>query len=145
VQTDGVIAPEQLRRWTGVKPGANLIALDLAAVKRNLELVSVIDSVSVERVLPRTLKIRVTERDPVAQVNVPRADGGGSVLPFPFFNWTRTAMVMQPLDPRLCTDSAGADELATAGDRGRECVSIAAGPAHRTAAGAGGAAIDRRV
>jgi hypothetical protein len=30
VQTDGVIAPEQLRRWTGVKLGANLIALDLA-------------------------------------------------------------------------------------------------------------------
>src|SRR6516165_9270153 len=28
VQTDGVIAPEQLRRWTRVKPGANLIALD---------------------------------------------------------------------------------------------------------------------
>src|SRR6202044_2356637 len=30
VQTDGVIAPEQLRHWAGVKPGANLIALDLA-------------------------------------------------------------------------------------------------------------------
>ena len=41
VQTDGVIAPDQLRRWTNVKPGANLIALDLASVKRNLELVSV--------------------------------------------------------------------------------------------------------
>src|SRR5882757_7665492 len=73
VQTDGVIAPEQLRRWTNVKPGANLIALNLATVKRNLELVSAIDSVSVERVLPRTLKVRVTERDPVAQVNVPTA------------------------------------------------------------------------
>ena len=31
VQTDGVIAPEQLRKWSGVKSGANLIALDLAA------------------------------------------------------------------------------------------------------------------
>ena len=40
VQTDGVIAPDQLRRWSGVKPGVNLIALDLASVKRNLELVS---------------------------------------------------------------------------------------------------------
>jgi cell division septal protein FtsQ len=68
VQTDGVIAPEQLRRWSGVKLGANLIALDLVQVKRNLELVSAIDSVSVERVLPRTLKIRVSEREPVAQV-----------------------------------------------------------------------------
>jgi len=78
-QTDGVIAPEQLRRWAGVKPGANLIGLDLAAVKRNLELVSVIDSVSLERVLPRTLKIRVTERTPIAQVNLPRTDGANGI------------------------------------------------------------------
>ena len=101
IKTDGVIAPEQLRRWTGVKPGANLIALDLAAVKRNLELVSVIDSVSVERVLPRTLKIRVTERDPIAQVNVPRADGANGIA-VAVFQLDADGMVMQPLDPRLC-------------------------------------------
>src|SRR5215469_8625567 len=29
VQTDGVIALDQLRRWTGVPPGQNLFALDL--------------------------------------------------------------------------------------------------------------------
>jgi cell division protein FtsQ len=102
VQTDGVIAPEQLRRWAGVKPGANLIALDLAAVKRNLELVSVIDSVSVERVLPRTLKIRVTERDPIAQVNVPRADDANGIA-VSVFQLDADGMVMQPLDPRLST------------------------------------------
>jgi cell division septal protein FtsQ len=102
VTTDGVIAPDQLRRWTGVKPGANLIALDLAAVKRNLELVSVIDSVSVERVLPRTLKIRVTEREPIAQVNVPRADGASGIA-VSVFQLDADGMVMQPLDPRLCT------------------------------------------
>ena len=73
VQTDGVIAPDQLRRWSSVKLGANLIALDLASVKRNLELVSTIDSVSVERVLPHTLKIRVTERTAVAQVDLAQA------------------------------------------------------------------------
>src|SRR6266540_5550445 len=65
VQTDGVIALEQLRRWAGVKPGDNLFALDLARVKRDLEMVPVIGSVSVERVLPRTLRIRVTEREAV--------------------------------------------------------------------------------
>jgi cell division septal protein FtsQ len=91
-----------LRRWTGVKPGANLIALDLAAVKRNLELVSVIDAVSVERVLPRTLKIRVTERDPIAQVNVPRADGANGIA-VSVFQLDADGVVMQPLDPRLCT------------------------------------------
>lgn len=101
VQTDGKIAPELLRRWTGVKPGANLIGLDLAAVKRNLELVSVIDSVSVERVLPRTLRVRVTERDPVAQINVPRTDGNGIAVSV--FQVDVDGMVMQPLDPRLCT------------------------------------------
>jgi len=102
VKTDGVIAPEQLRRWAGVKPGANLIALDLAAVKRNLELVSVVESVSVERVLPRTLKIRVTEREPIAQVNVPRADGANGVA-VSVFQLDADGVVMQPLDPRLCT------------------------------------------
>src|ERR1019366_8596839 len=101
VATDGKIAPEQLRRWTGVKPGANLIALDLASVKRNLEMWSVIDSVSVERVLPRTLKVRVTERDPIAQVNVGWADPAGEIT-VPIFQLDADGVVMQPLDPRLC-------------------------------------------
>jgi cell division septal protein FtsQ len=101
VQTDGVIAPDQLRRWSGVKPGANLIALDLASVKRNLELVSMIDSVSVERILPRTLKIRVTERKPVAQVNVPRAVASGEIA-VSVFQLSADGFMMQPLDPRLC-------------------------------------------
>ncbi len=102
VQTDGVIAPDQLRRWTGVKPGANLIGLDLAAVKRNLELVSVIDSVSVERVLPSTLKVRVTERDPIAQINVPHL-GAESGLVVSVYQMDAAGFVMQQLDPRLCT------------------------------------------
>ena len=59
VHTDGVIAPDQLRRWAGVKLGENLLALDLARVKRDLEMVSTIKSVAVERVLPDTLRMRV--------------------------------------------------------------------------------------
>jgi cell division septal protein FtsQ len=99
VQTDGVIAPDQLRRWAGVKPGANLIALDLASVKRNLELVPAIESVSIERILPRTLKIEVTERHPIAQVNVPRMDAGGNIS-VSVFQLDANGYVMQPLDPR---------------------------------------------
>jgi cell division septal protein FtsQ len=100
VQTNGKIPDDQLRRWSGVRPGQNLIALNLAAVERNLELASAIQSVSVERVLPRTLKIRVTEREPIAQVNVPRADlrNGISVS---VFQLDVNGFVMQPLDPRL--------------------------------------------
>ncbi len=61
-----------------------------------------IDSVSVERVLPRTLKIRVTERDPIAQVNVPRADANGGIS-VSVFQLDADGMVMLPLDPRVCT------------------------------------------
>ena len=101
VKTDGMIAPDQLRRWSGVKLGDNLIALDLTAVKRNLELVSTIGSVSIERILPRTLKISVTERDPVAQVNIPRAGASGGIA-VAVFQLDADGYVMLPLDPRLC-------------------------------------------
>ena len=101
VKTDGMIAPDQLRRWSKVKLGENLIALDLTAVKRNLELVSTIGSVSVERVLPRTLKISVTEREPVAQVNIPRAGAAGGIT-VTVFQLDADGWVMLPLDPRLC-------------------------------------------
>jgi len=100
VQTDGIIAPDQLRRWSGVTAGANLIALDLASVKRNLELVSTIDTVSIERILPRTLKIHVTERHPVAQVNMLRSLPSGEVV-VAVFQLDEAGYVMQPLDPHL--------------------------------------------
>jgi len=101
VKTDGVIAPDELRRWSGVKLGDNLIALDLASIKRNLELVSSIGSVSVERVLPRTVKISVTERAPVAQVDIPRAGTAGGIN-VAVFQLDADGWVIQPLDPRLC-------------------------------------------
>jgi cell division septal protein FtsQ len=101
VQSDGDIKPEQLRRWSGVKLGENLIALDLASVKRNLELWPVIDTISVERILPHTLKIRVTERKPIAQVNLPRVNGANGVV-YAVFHLDAAGVVMQPLDPRQC-------------------------------------------
>ena len=99
VQTDGVIAPEQLRRWSGVRAGQNLLALDLARVKHDLEMVPMVQAVSVERILPGTLRLRVTEREPVAQVNVlhPR-DGGG--MEQQIFQLDAEGYVLQPLDPR---------------------------------------------
>ena len=101
VQTDGVISPEQLCQWSNVKAGANLISLNLATVKQNLELVSAVDTVSVERVLPHTLRIRVTERNPIAQVNVPRADAAGGFA-VAVIQLDKEAVVMKPLDPRDC-------------------------------------------
>ena len=101
VQTDGVISPDQLRRWSGVRMGENLMALDLGSVRRNLELVSTIGSISVERIMPRTLRIRVTERQPVAQVDVPRSGPGGGIA-VAVFQLDADGYIMQPLDPRLC-------------------------------------------
>lgn len=78
IQTDGVLAVDKLKRWAGIRPGQNLLALDLARVKRDLEFVSLVQKASVERILPHTLRIRIIEREPLAQVNVlgPRASGG---------------------------------------------------------------------
>lgn len=98
VVTDGVITTDQLRRWAGVKVGDNLFALDLAQVKRRLEMVPLVGDVSLERVFPKTLRIRVEERVPVAQVNVPRQSRNGGVE-FAVFHVDAAGYVMQPLDP----------------------------------------------
>jgi cell division septal protein FtsQ len=73
VETDGVLSAEQIRSWAGVRMNDNLLALDLARVERDLKLVPAIESVVLERVLPSGLRIRVTEREPIAQVNLPAA------------------------------------------------------------------------
>jgi len=99
VQTDGAIAVEQLRRWAGVRPGMNLLGLDLARVKRDLELVPLIESVSVERVLPRTLRLHVSEREPVAQVNSV-GPGPGAQATVIAYQLDAEGWVMLPLQPR---------------------------------------------
>jgi cell division septal protein FtsQ len=99
LQTDGVIAIEQLRSWASVRRGQNLLALDLARVKRNLELVPFIQSVSVERILPHTLRVRVCEREPVAQILLSRTRIGGGIEQATF-HLDSDGWVMVPLDPR---------------------------------------------
>jgi len=102
IRTDGSISPDQLRRWARVREGANLFALDLATVKRDLEMVPLIRTVAVERILPGTLRIRVTERLPVAQVNVPQSSATGRLV-VNVFQLDREGCVMLPLDPRQRT------------------------------------------
>lgn len=99
VQTDGVISLAQLRRWSGVKLGENLLALDLSRVQRDLTLAPRIRSASVERVLPGTLHVRVTERVPIAQINVPRPTPGGE-LQIVVFQVDPAGYILRPLDPR---------------------------------------------
>ncbi len=99
LQTDGVILPERLRRWAGVSIGDNLYALDLGAVRRRLELNPRIKSVSLDRIAPHTLSIRVVEREPVARVLADRLTRDGKLQPYPFLI-DAEGYVMLPLDPR---------------------------------------------
>jgi hypothetical protein len=105
VRTDGVIAPEHLVKWAGVRKGQNILALDLWELKRNLQLVPVIRSANVERILPGTLKINVVEREPVAQIV--------SLVADPKLGWQNRVLhvdtnghVNLPLDRRLAADPA---------------------------------------
>jgi hypothetical protein len=77
IESAGLIPRVEILRWSGVREGENLLGLDLARVKRDLELVPLIRSASVERVPPSTLRIRVTEREPVARVLAPQTAGLG--------------------------------------------------------------------
>jgi len=78
IRTDGIIETVRLRNWTGVDKGDNLLGLDLISVKRELERNPHVKYAAVDRVLPGTLRLRVAERKPVAQVVLYRrkADGG---------------------------------------------------------------------
>src|SRR5205807_8898501 len=98
LQTDGILVTEEIRRWAGVSVGQNLLALDLGRVKKNLEVVPFIQSVSVERILPRTLRIRVVEREPIAQINVPRPRPSGLLEPVAY-HLDAEGWLMPPLEP----------------------------------------------
>jgi cell division septal protein FtsQ len=100
VHTDGVIAVEHLRRWAGVPMGANLMALDLGRIKRDLELVPNIRAVAVERVMPHTLRLRVMEREALAQIQQFQARTNDGIEATSL-HVDENGMVMGLLDPRL--------------------------------------------
>ena len=99
IYTDGAIAPEQLRRWAGLKPNQNLLALNIAKVKRDLEMIPRIQSASIDRVLPGNLIIHVVEREPLAQVKVARPRAQGDGLNLHTYHLDPDGVVMLPLEP----------------------------------------------
>lgn len=78
ISTDGIIPISYIRTWANVREGQNLLNLDLVRIKRDLELVPLIEAASVERVLPGELILRVREREPIARIDVfsPRESDG---------------------------------------------------------------------
>lgn len=69
-RSDGLIPAEHLVRWSGVSLGDNLFRVDLGRVERDLRLNTFIRDVAVEREIPGTLWIRVSERKPRVQFTV---------------------------------------------------------------------------
>jgi cell division septal protein FtsQ len=96
-KSDGSFSPEQLRKWSRVKLGDNLLALDLSQVKRELQMVPLIRDAAVERVLPQTLRLRVTEREPFAQINALRARTGENGYEIVVHYLDEDGYVMPPL------------------------------------------------
>jgi hypothetical protein len=110
IQTDGSIPIEQLRKWAGVKPGDNLLALDLNRIKGDLELAPMIQSVAVERMLPRGLRISVVEREPIAQVKLLRLRPGGGIALVSYY-LDQGGHVVAPTSPGSEGAAQNADSL----------------------------------
>jgi cell division septal protein FtsQ len=98
LQTDGILSTNQLRSWAGINGSENLLALDLGNVKAKLERIPYVHSVSIERILPHTLRVRVIEREPVVQVYAPRPRG--SLTPPVIYQLDADGCIMPPLEPR---------------------------------------------
>jgi len=87
ITSDGRLPPEFFCERAGLHTGTNLFALDFDVLRKKLEEVPLVESVSIERKLPDTLNIKITERVALAQIRWnPRAlpfllDGHGVVLP----------------------------------------------------------------
>jgi hypothetical protein len=109
VQTDGALTAEAIRSWARVQIGENLMALDMMRVKRDLEFQPPIQSVAVERVLPHTLKLTVTEREPIAQTIVTAVRPGGA-LEQAVYDFDQDGYAMKPLNPRWRTAPPPASE-----------------------------------
>jgi hypothetical protein len=75
VETDGFLSPQQICQLANIKSGDNLLALNWALVKRDLELVQWIKSVSIEKILPNRLKLKIDERAPIAQAHTYFSNG----------------------------------------------------------------------
>ncbi|HTG44235.1 MAG TPA: FtsQ-type POTRA domain-containing protein [Verrucomicrobiae bacterium] len=105
LQTDGIIPTEQIRIWANVQKGQNLLGLDLGRIKRDLELVPLIEAASVERILARQMIIRVREREPIARVTVFSKRAGDGLLQPSAVYLDEHGMVIPPVLRALNTEA----------------------------------------
>lgn len=68
VTSDGRLPPDFFCERAGLKTGINLFSIDFDEVRRKLEEVPLVESVTIERKLPDTLNVNITERVAMAQI-----------------------------------------------------------------------------
>ena len=92
VDNDGGLSPERIMKFAGVQVGQNLLSVDLDQVRSNLEMLPVVRSVEVRRILPDRLFIRVNERVAVARLRAPTREMADATLYI-----DRSGFVMKPM------------------------------------------------
>lgn len=107
--TTGRLRPEQVRRWSGVATGENLMALSTTRVQAGLELVPWILEARVERVLPDRLVVTVDERDPVARAELMLMEPRSGRLWQEHVLIDADGVVLPPLDPAWLRPGQTAD------------------------------------
>ncbi len=112
IETNGLLPKTLIRTCAGVQIGDNLMALDLNRIQRDLEFLPWIRSAAVERVRPHMLRIRVIEREPIAQTSLFEPGGPDGGMQTVVFYFDADGYVMLPLEAhRLEAAASGFDGL----------------------------------
>jgi cell division septal protein FtsQ len=106
VDDDGVLTPERVVQFAGVRVGENLLSVDLDQVRSNLEMLPLVRAVEVRRMQPDRLFIRVMERTAVARLRVATREMGDETFYIDRAGFVMKAIklpdgtVLQPQTPR---------------------------------------------
>ncbi|MCU0857385.1 MAG: FtsQ-type POTRA domain-containing protein [Pontiellaceae bacterium] len=68
VSSDGRLSPDDLLDYSGLQVGTNIFAVEIGPLRKKFEMLALVESVTIDRKLPGTLKIRIMERTAVAQL-----------------------------------------------------------------------------
>jgi cell division septal protein FtsQ len=106
VDDNGVLTPGRVVQFAGVQIGQNLLSIDLDEVRHNLEMLPLVRSVEVRRMLPDRLFLRVAERTAVARLRVASRELGDETFYVDRAGYVMKALKLsdgtrlQPLTPR---------------------------------------------
>jgi cell division septal protein FtsQ len=73
LNSDGRLKTWHIREYAGLEEGMNLFSVDIRKIRRDLESVPLVRSVTVQRRLPDTLAVRITERVALARLGARRS------------------------------------------------------------------------